>query len=147
MDTQLLMQFPHRIAVSPLDDIRAAVDSLGCCATAKDMHWRLMKLLKERGFSCQYEIDAEYFNGLFAHRGRIDIVATRGSDRVGLELDRSNPRVKSILKLTGIPDLTHRVIVLRSGTKTPCPCPQGIDAVLVAGQSAGLSTGKRRTYG
>jgi hypothetical protein len=131
------MQLIPHIKVNPIDDIRAAVNQLGLCATAKDMHWGLMKLLKKRGFSCQYEIDAEYFNGLFVHRGRIDIVATRGSDRVGLELDRSNPRVKSILKLTGIPDLTHRVIVLRSATKIPCPCPQGIDAVLVAGQSCG----------
>jgi hypothetical protein len=122
---------------SALDDIRQAVDQLGFCATAHAMHLRLVKLLRKHGFLCQCEIAADYFRGPFKFRGRIDILATRGRDRAGIELDRSTPRDKSIQKLRGIPNLTHRVIVLRSAMKAPCPCPQGIDAVLVVDRNGG----------
>jgi hypothetical protein len=120
-----------------LEDVRSAVGKVGTTDNARLIHWRLVYWLKSQGFKCQREVRADYFNGLRICAGKMDVVATKGSVRVGIEIDRNSPREKSILKLRGM-DLTHRVIVLRNPMKKDCPYLKGIDAVFVTSVESGV---------
>ena len=45
--------------------------------------------------------------------GRIDLLAVRGTARVGIEIDSWRvPKTKSVLKLLAFAELTHRVVLL-----------------------------------
>lgn len=83
--------------------------------------------LDQEGFSCQHMAPVSQREETKGNTGRVDILAAKDGVVIGIEVDRKNPREKSIFKLRNFP-CDFRVIVLRTGeTQTP---PAGIDAVI-----------------
>ena|SRR5215471_5309575 len=93
------------------------------------------------GFSVEREVSCLKVSG---RRGRIDLVASYGAARIGIELDWLQPRCSSLAKLRNF--IGYRLIVLRRTDRYGChPC--GIDRIVclpvveplqpfLAGQSA-----------
>lgn len=100
--------------------------------TAKAFHDQAEQALALIGFRCSREVVVD--NRGDGQRGRLDLVAERGAERLALELDDRSPRQKSVTKLAGVLGGTVRVVVLRCPADGPLPHPDGVDVVIGAGR-------------
>ncbi|MGE0496778.1 MAG: hypothetical protein AB7I35_17555 [Ramlibacter sp.] len=108
---------------------------------------QLASLLGEHGFTVSREVKVPGYRRVPAEGkkrgkiGRIDLLAIRGSVRVGIEIDSwRTPKTKSVLKLLAFADLTHRIVLLNhapglwgAGVSLPTGVDQlagGLDLVL-----------------
>lgn len=87
--------------------------------TVNDDSWecnqQVREFLTETGFEWKAEIPAaERGDG---HSGRVDLIAERGNEKYAIEIDRTNPREKSIFKLRQFDDSFTKIILLRGGIK------------------------------
>lgn len=97
---------------------------------------QLAWLLKEQGLSVEREVRVPGYRrtpteGQQRGRiGRIDLLAARGTSRVGIEIDSwRTPKTKSVLKLLAFADLTHRFVLLNHAPgfwDSPVSPPTGV---------------------
>lgn len=98
-----------------------------------EAQWQLATLLTEQGFSVEREVQVPGYRRTHpgaetpGRLGRIDLLAVRGTTRLGIEIDSwRTPKTKSIEKLLAFTDLTHRVALLNHapglwGTRVSLP--------------------------
>ena len=92
-------------------DIKELFKGLVITDHAKQAQKETVQYLTERGFNCIMEyLVNDRGNGT---NGYIDIIATKGNDKLAIEFDRHSPRVKSIYKLNQLND--HQKVVLLRG--------------------------------
>lgn len=119
------------------DDVVAALSAVPADLRAPEFHDAVEQALVALGFACDREVlVADRGDG---QRGRLDLVARRGEERIAVELDSHTPRAKSVTKLRGVRDAA-RVIVLRHPEQGPMGQPDGIDVVIGVGQAAATTT-------
>ena len=101
--------------LSGLSDFRKVIEAAwkGDYTDAWSFNLLVRRLSKEAGFAFEPELDVpERGDG---HAGKVDLYLT-GAETIAVELDRSGPRVKSIIKLQEA-NAVHRVVVLRNATR------------------------------
>ena len=85
----------------------------------REAQLELAWLLEQQGFDVECEVQVPGYRRTPAKGeklgkvGRIDLLAVRGSARVGIEVDSWGvPKAKSVLKLLAFSELTHRMVLL-----------------------------------
>jgi hypothetical protein len=107
-----------------LEEIMVEIADSRAIQTAAAFHMAFCRGLRRRGWDVQTEVEVKAdsdFRG-----GFVDILAQRGLLRMAVELDRGNPRKKSIEKLIRMK--CYRVCILRTGKHHDRP--SGIDLIL-----------------
>lgn len=82
--------------------------------------------LEEKGFSCQLEVKVPARGD--GRTGRLDILATRGSTKLAVEVDRGSPREKSIFKLLDN-DFAKLSLVRNGEGRTPRKTQEGVTVI------------------
>lgn len=107
----------------PLDalsrELHALIAGYSFSPIGRDAQSELAWLLEEHGFTVEREVLVPGYRRPPAEGekrgriGRIDLLAVRGTARVGIEIDSWRvPKTKSVLKLLAFSNLTHRVVLL-----------------------------------
>jgi len=94
----------------------ACLLSLPRCPDARSLHDYAEVALKAEGFKVKREVLVPQRGD--GRRGRIDIVAERGAETVALELDRRQPRLKSVRKLMCLGSCSLKAVVVRDPVGT-----------------------------
>jgi hypothetical protein len=102
-------------------DLLREFRSAGPFELARDMHEGLAAVARRLGWSVFSRMPAPTFPKDHGVRrlAHMDLVAARFGVVVACEFDRRSPRAKSIAKLVGYSEATHRVVVLREGGHAP----------------------------
>jgi hypothetical protein len=118
------------------DDIQRIAARIPFHECARCVHKKMMEALADAGYGCEREVDAFYQGKIGIRKGRIDIVAYRDGQRIGIEIDNCSPRDKSIKKLLWL-KLDYRFVILRRKLR-PIDKIRGIDGIFYTSQPRGL---------
>jgi hypothetical protein len=99
--------------------------------------------LEDNGFRVRWEVPvADRGDG---RGGRVDLVGYRDGLTMAIEIDRAEPKPKSIVKLRQVPDAVRVVVIRGVDGRWTGNLPEGIDAVvsvpLVANHGAVVAGG------
>ena len=86
---------------------------MGATDSSGPLHDAAIRTLSALGFACEREHPVASRGD--SRPGRIDVFASRGEERIAIELDRLTPREKSLVKLSQVDAV--RVVVLREAEK------------------------------
>lgn len=84
---------------------------------ARTAQREVVEHLKGLGFTCRVEHKVSLRGKDATKSGRIDILATKNSKTLGIEVDRRNPRKKSIDKLNSN-TFDYKIILCRGGNRS-----------------------------
>lgn len=101
------------------EDVRVALQTLQAPEDAGAAHSLVSNTLKQLGFAVRDEYPVE--NRGDGRKGNVDVVAERDGFRLAIEIDRSTPRKKSVIKLKAVADC-YRLILLRNYDGNPYDC-------------------------
>lgn len=97
--------------------------------SAKDYQNAILSSLRNAGFECKKEFKVDSRGTKDGRGGRVDLAIEIGEFRIGIEIDRRSPRVKSLYKLRHGP-FDKTILVLREPFDE-CPTSlEGIDHIL-----------------
>lgn len=101
--------------------IRRDINSFvgGDSLTAHQLHMAVVDIFNKHGYRTIIEYPAPYYRSDgFPVAGKLDILATKGSHTIAIEVDRRLPRAKSVAKLWQLRSQTcGQVVVLRRTTE------------------------------
>ena len=121
-------------ALSEIADVAGSAPRL---PDANLQHRTISAALTKAGWDVHTEITVAYHDGVYPRNGRIDIEATKDGITAAIEIDRRQPRTRSVLKLRAMVVDVRLVLLREIGIK--CDNAQvGIDGVIVIGSSRGL---------
>lgn len=110
-------------------ELRQSLAGLGTFDDAKAAHDAVEQALRLAGWTTEREVRVDERGD--GRPGYVDLVATKGEDVVGIEIDAHCVRQKSITKLQQVDGVTCRLVVLRAVSEGTICTSEFLDGVVV----------------